>query len=88
MSLRVTILLPKEGTYNEYGNLERLVKVKLLLIFDMFPVPPTDNSYNYLNTESYQDHIVCSYDYKLVYMMSNIVNLTNLTLVKILSKKF
>ena len=30
--------------------------------------PATDNNKDGTNTEKYQDHIVCSYSYKLIYV--------------------
>ena len=48
----------------------------------------TDSKHDILNTEQCQDHIVCSFGYKLIgYKINSIVNLIKLSLVKMLIAK-
>ena len=36
--------------------------------FELFLIPSTDNNYFGPSTKKYQDHIVCNYDYKLIFV--------------------
>ena len=64
------VLLPEEDTCNNFSNFERLLKVPFIIYVNVKNIlkPATDNKDGGPNTGNYQDHIVCSYGYKLVWV--------------------
>ena len=65
-----SVLLPEENQYINFQNFKRLAKALFQMYGDVecVLIPLTDNIDFGPNTKKYQDHIVCSYGYKLIYV--------------------
>ena len=68
--LTISVLLPKENEYVNLQNFKRLKKAtfKIYGDFECMLIPSIDNIGFSSNTKKYQDHVVCSYGYKLIYV--------------------
>ena len=65
-----SVLLPEEITYINFQNLEKLTKAPFINYdgFECVLIPSTDYIDFGSNANKYQDHILCSYGYKLIYL--------------------
>ena len=60
--------MPKDGAYVNVQNIKRLTKALLIIDanFEYVLIPSPDNINFGPNTKKHQNHIVCSYGYKLL----------------------
>ena len=66
INVKQTIKMPKKYEYFKFKNFERKMKSPFMIYADFVIILVPEDNTNKSHTSKYQQHVACSYDYKLL----------------------